>query len=307
MGKHDDTCESAGRELTNRRLRAVIRRRRMRRERHSWRFVNAGLAAAILVGSGLATISGQSAAAQATEAASEQKGTVVQADWQVDTVLADMAADYAVEQAAREQAAAEAAEKKAEEQAAAAEAKKKAEEAAKAAEEAERIAAEEAAAAEASAAILSASSAAFAASSAFFLASAAEAEAAKPWTAPSSARITSFYGMRNGRLHGGTDFGNWEGDEIKVVGDGTVIYVGYEAGGYGNVVYVDHGDGIETRYAHASEVPVSVGDEVSKGDTIILSGNTGGSTGPHLHFEVLLDGEKVDSLAWLEEQGVDVG
>jgi murein DD-endopeptidase MepM/ murein hydrolase activator NlpD len=281
MGKHDDTCESAGRELTNRRLRAVIRRRRMRRERHSWRFVNAGLAAAILVGSGLATISGQSAAAQATEAASEQKGTVVQADWQVDTVLADMAADYAVEQAAREQAAAEAAEKKAEEQAAAAEAKKKAEEAAKAAEEAERIAAEEAAA--------------------------AEAEAAKPWTAPSSARITSFYGMRNGRLHGGTDFGNWEGDEIKVVGDGTVIYVGYEAGGYGNVVYVDHGDGIETRYAHASEVPVSVGDEVSKGDTIILSGNTGGSTGPHLHFEVLLDGEKVDSLAWLEEQGVDVG
>jgi len=236
--------------------------------------VNGGLAAAILIGSGLATISGQNAAAQAAEAASEQNGTVVQADWPVDTVLEDMAADYAAAQAAREQAEAEAAAKAAEET-------RKAEEARAAAEEAERIAAEEAAA--------------------------AAAEAANPWTAPSDARITSYYGMRNGRLHGGTDFGNWEGDEIKVVGDGTVTYVGFEAGGYGNVVYVDHGDGIETRYAHASEIPVDVGDKVSKGDTIIFSGNTGGSTGPHLHFEVLLNGEKIDSLAWLEDKGIEVG
>jgi murein DD-endopeptidase MepM/ murein hydrolase activator NlpD len=83
--------------------------------------------------------------------------------------------------------------------------------------------------------------------------------------------------------------------------------VGYEEGGYGNVVYVDHGDGVQTRYAHASEVLVEVGDEVSKGDTIILTGSTGNVTGPHLHFEVLIDDEKVDSLAWLQEQGVDVG
>lgn len=236
--------------------------------------MNGGLAAAILIGSGLATISGQNAAAQAADAASEQNGTVVEASWPVDTVLEDMAVDYAAEEAAREQAEAAAAAK-------AAEATRKAEEERKAAEEAARIAAEEAAA--------------------------AAAEAANPWTAPSTARITSYYGMRDGRLHGGTDFGNWEGDKIKVVGDGTVIYVGYEAGGYGNVVYVDHGDGVETRYAHASEVPVSVGDKVSKGDTIILSGNTGGSTGPHLHFEVLIDGEKVDSLAWLEDKGIEVG
>ena len=274
MGKHDDTCESAGRELTSRRLRAVLRRRRIRRERHSWRFVNGGLAAAILIGSGLATISGQNAAAQAAEAATEQNGTVVQADWPVDTVLEDMAADYAVEQAAREQAEAEAAEK-------AAEATRKAEEERAAAEEAARIAAEEEAA--------------------------AAAEAANPWTAPSNASITSYYGMRDGRLHGGTDFGNDEGDEIWSVGAGTVTYVGYEAGGYGNVVYVDHGDGVETRYAHASEVLVDVGDEVDKGQAIILAGTTGNSTGPHLHFEVLLDGEKVDSLAWLEEQGIEVG
>jgi len=281
MGKHDDTSEAAGREMTSRRLRAVIRRRRIRRERHSWRFVNGGLAAAILLGSGLAALSGHNAAAQAAEAADQQNGTVVQADWQVDTVLAGMATEWAAEQAARERA----------EAAAAAEAKRVAEEQA-AKEAAEQAAAEEAARAAAEEAERAAAEA---------------AEAAKPWMAPTDARITSFFGMRDGRLHGGTDFGSFEGDPISVVGDGTVTYVGYEAGGYGNVVYVDHGDGIQTRYAHASEVLVNVGDEVSKGDTIILTGSTGNVTGPHLHFEVLIDGEKVDSLAWLQEQGVDVG
>jgi murein DD-endopeptidase MepM/ murein hydrolase activator NlpD len=286
MGKHDDTCEAAGRELTNRRLRAVVRRRRIRRERHSWRFVNLGLAAAILVGSGLATVSGQTAAAQAAEeAAAQGPGTIVQADWPVDDVLADMAVEHAekeaVEQAAREQAEAEAA----------AEAAAKAEEERKAAEEAARVAAE-AAEAEAQAQAEAAA--------------AAEA-AANPWTAPSNARITSFFGMRNGSLHGGTDFGNFEGEEIWAVGAGTVIYTGFEAGGYGNVVFVDHGNGIETRYAHASEILVSVGDEVDKGQAIMLAGSTGRSTGPHLHFEVLIDGEKVDSLAWLDEQGVAAG
>jgi murein DD-endopeptidase MepM/ murein hydrolase activator NlpD len=279
MGKHDDTCEAAGRELTNRRLRAVVRRRRIRRERHSWRFVNLGLAVAILVGSGLATVSGQQAAAQAAEEeAAQGQGTIVQADWPVDDVLADMAVEHAekeaVEQAAREEAEAQAA----------AEAAAKAEEERKAAEEAARVAAAEA---EAEAA-------------------AAEA-AANPWTAPSNARITSFFGMRNGSLHGGTDFGNFEGEEIWSVGAGTIAYIGFEAGGYGNVVYVDHGNGIETRYAHASEILVGVGDEVDKGQAIMLAGSTGRSTGPHLHFEVLIDGEKVDSLAWLEDQGVAVG
>ncbi|WP_143014849.1 M23 family metallopeptidase [Glycomyces harbinensis] len=229
--------------------------------------------AAIITGWVVASLSGQ-AAAQAAEESTVEEQTVVQADWKVDAVLADMATVYAAEEAERVKAEAEAAEKAAEEAAAA-----------QAAEEAAAAqAAEEAAAA-----------------------AAAEAEAANPWTSPSDADITSYYGMRNGSLHGGTDFANAEGDEIPVVGDGTVTYVGFEAGGYGNVVYVDHGDGVETRYAHASEVPVSVGDELSKGDTVILSGNTGGSTGPHLHFEVLIDGEKVDSLAWLEEQGVEVG
>ena len=261
MGKHDDTSASAGRKLTSRRLKAVLRLSRIRRERHSWRLVNGGLAAAILVGSGLAMISGQTAAAQAAEA--DQNETVVEETWQVDDVLAGMETAYAAEQAAAEQAAADQAAQEAAEQAAA-----------------EAAAAEAAAAAE---------------------------QAALPWMAPSTEEITSYYGMRDGRLHGGTDFANWEGDEIPVVGDGTVTYVGYEEGGYGNVVYVDHGDGIQTRYAHASEVPVSVGDKLSKGDTVIISGNTGGSNGPHLHFEVLIDDEKVNSLEWLQDQGVDVG
>jgi murein DD-endopeptidase MepM/ murein hydrolase activator NlpD len=292
MGKHDDTSESAGSEVTSRRLRAVLRRRRIRRERHSWRFVNGGLVAAILVGSGLAAISGQNAAAQAADAAAEQNDTVVQSEWQVDSVLDEMETQWVAEQAAREKAAAEAAEKEAAEQAAA----KAAEEAAKAAEEeAARLAAEDAEREAAEAAEEAERAAAEA------------AEAAQPWMAPTDAGITSYYGMRDGRLHGGTDFGSNEGDPISVVGDGTVTYVGYEAGGYGNVVYVEHEDGTETRYAHASEVLVNVGDEVSKGDTIILTGSTGNVTGPHLHFEVLIDGEKVDSLAWLEERGVDVG
>lgn len=259
--------------MTSRRLRAVIRRRRIRRERHSWRFVSVGLVAAIFAGWVVSALSGQ-AAAQAADAEDRAEVTLVQADWKVDDVLADMAAV----QASREQAATVAAEK------AEAEKTKAAEEAAAKEAEAKEKAAEEKAAEEAAA-----------------------AEAAAPWISPSDARISSFYGQRDGRLHGGTDFANNEGDAIRVVGDGTVTYVGFEAGGYGNVVYVDHGNGVETRYAHATDVPVSVGDELSKGDTVIYAGTTGNSTGPHLHFEVLIDGEKVDSLAWLQEQGVDVG
>lgn len=246
MGTPDETTESGAGKLAARRIRALIRRARIRRERHSWRFVNIGLAAAILIGSGLAAISGQNAAAQA---AKESSDTVVQADWAVDTVLADMHA--ATEEAAAEQAAAQ-------------------EAAAAAAAEEARL-------------------------------------AALPWTLPSDARITSYFGMRDGRLHGGTDFGEFEGEDIWAAGDGTVTYVGYEEGGYGNVVYIDHGDGIQTRYGHASKILVDVGDKVSKGDTIMLAGDTGRSNGPHLHFEVLIDGEKIDSLKWLEEQGLHPG
>jgi murein DD-endopeptidase MepM/ murein hydrolase activator NlpD len=273
MGTQDDTSENAAPQPSSRRHRAVLRRHRIRRERHIWRFVTGGLAAAIVTGWVVSALSGQAAAQAADEV--DMEATVVEADWKVDAVLEDMAAEYAAEQAAA-QAAEEAAREAAE-----AQAKAEAEAAAKAEAEAAAEAAAQAAAE-------------------------AHEEAANPWTVPSTAPITSYYGMRDGRLHGGTDFGNFEGDEIYSVGAGTVTYVGFEAGGYGNVVYVDHGDGIQTRYAHASEVLVNVGDEVAKGDTLILAGSTGNSTGPHLHFEVLIYDEKVDSLAWLEEQGLEV-
>jgi murein DD-endopeptidase MepM/ murein hydrolase activator NlpD len=242
----DESMEGGATSRRIRAVRALIRRAGIRRERRSWHFVNAGLAAAILAGSGLAATSGEHAEAQAAE---QQNDTVVQADWHVDTVLADMS-----EAAAKKAAADKAAKEKA----------------AEAAAEKARL-------------------------------------AALPWTLPSDARVTSKFGMRDGRLHGGTDFGEFEGEDIWAAGDGVVSYVGYEEGGYGNVVFIDHPDGTQTRYGHASKILVEEGDKVSKGDVIMLAGDTGRSNGPHLHFEVLIDGEKVDSLKWLEQQGLNPG
>ncbi|GAB4002254.1 hypothetical protein GCM10029992_39950 [Glycomyces albus] len=77
--------------------------------------------------------------------------------------------------------------------------------------------------------------------------------------------------------------------------------------GYGYMVIVDHGDGLQTAYAHASEILVTEGQEVSQGEDLSLTGSTGNSTGPHLHFEVRVNGEQVDPLAWLDEHGVSLG
>jgi murein DD-endopeptidase MepM/ murein hydrolase activator NlpD len=118
------------------------------------------------------------------------------------------------------------------------------------------------------------------------------------WTA-----VSSTFGERWGRLHAGVDFANEFGEPILAVGDGTVTYAGWMSG-YGNLVVIDHGGGVETAYGHASEILVDVGEDTDPGEEISLTGNTGNSTGPHLHFEVRIDGEQVDPLVWLEEQGV---
>ena len=100
------------------------------------------------------------------------------------------------------------------------------------------------------------------------------------------------------RWHSGIDYAVDYGTPIKAAEDGTVIFADSN-GGYGNCVIIDHGGGVSTLYAHASKILVKVGQDVLKGQTIALVGSTGLSTGPHLHFEVRVNGETQDPLKWL--------
>ncbi|MEE1128165.1 MAG: M23 family metallopeptidase, partial [Acutalibacteraceae bacterium] len=90
------------------------------------------------------------------------------------------------------------------------------------------------------------------------------------------------------------------GDSIYSVLDGTVIRSDY-ASDYGHYVVVDHGDGLHTLYAHCSERLVEAGDKVKQGDEIALVGSTGASTGPHLHFEVRVNNERINPLNLLPQ------
>lgn len=106
-------------------------------------------------------------------------------------------------------------------------------------------------------------------------------------------RISSGYGQRNGRLHAGLDIAAPIGTAVRSYMDGEVVFAG-TAGGYGKAVYVDHGGGRTTRYAHLSDLRVKDGEQVRRGELIALSGNTGRSTGPHLHFETRVNGSPRD-------------
>jgi murein DD-endopeptidase MepM/ murein hydrolase activator NlpD len=110
--------------------------------------------------------------------------------------------------------------------------------------------------------------------------------------------VTSEYGPRWGRMHRGIDLGVPIGTPIAASKAGTVI-LATSQGGYGNLVLIDHHDGVVTAYAHLSTFRVSVGDSVSQGQTIALSGNTGNSTGPHLHFETRANGTAVNPRQYL--------
>ena len=107
---------------------------------------------------------------------------------------------------------------------------------------------------------------------------------------PTLGVLTSNFGTRWGRLHSGIDIGADEGEAICAAKSGRVIFSG-TADGYGNYIKIDHGGGLETAYGHCSVLAANVGDEVEKGQTIAYVGSTGNSTGPHLHFEVKIDGE----------------
>jgi murein DD-endopeptidase MepM/ murein hydrolase activator NlpD len=93
------------------------------------------------------------------------------------------------------------------------------------------------------------------------------------------------------RMHYGQDFEVPYGTDIYATGDGTVIESGYNTGGYGNYVIIDHGYGLQTTYGHLSEIRVPKGINVKRGDLLGLSGSTGSSTGPHLHYEIKQFGE----------------
>ena len=125
------------------------------------------------------------------------------------------------------------------------------------------------------------------------------------WPAPGYTTITSTFGYRIHpifglqRFHSGLDIAVPLGTSVLAANSGTVIKTAYSSS-YGNMVMIDHGGGIVTAYAHLSEFVANVGDEVEKGTVIAKSGSTGWSTGPHLHFEVRVNGEYVDPTDYLK-------
>ena len=128
--------------------------------------------------------------------------------------------------------------------------------------------------------------------------------AASPSIWPAGGEVTSGFGWRNspfggGReLHQGIDIANSMGTPIVATADGTVVQSGW-AGGYGNIVQLDHGNGMVTVYGHNSRVAVNVGQGVQKGQVISYMGSTGQSTGPHVHYEVRVNGAAVDPISYL--------
>jgi murein DD-endopeptidase MepM/ murein hydrolase activator NlpD len=118
-------------------------------------------------------------------------------------------------------------------------------------------------------------------------------------TSPIPDSLSSGFGWRDDpirhdrRFHGGTDFKADPGTPVLAAGDGVVVFAGRQ-GGYGNVIYVDHGGGVITRYGHLRRIETKRDAVVAAGERIGQVGSTGRATGPHLHFEVRLDGRAVD-------------
>jgi murein DD-endopeptidase MepM/ murein hydrolase activator NlpD len=115
---------------------------------------------------------------------------------------------------------------------------------------------------------------------------------------PVQGPVTSPFGMRWGRMHEGIDIGVPYGTPIHAAAAGRVIYCGWESG-YGNLTVIDHGGGLATAYGHQSSIAVSCGQDVSQGQVIGYVGCTGHCFGPHLHFEVRVNGAPVDPLGYL--------
>jgi murein DD-endopeptidase MepM/ murein hydrolase activator NlpD len=142
---------------------------------------------------------------------------------------------------------------------------------------------------------------------------AAPAQAASSgWVAPVSGGVSTPYrasgSMWSSGYHTGVDFIASSGTSVKAVGAGTVHSAGW-SGSYGNEVVIQHADGTYSQYAHLSSLSVSAGQSVGGGDQIGLSGSTGNSSGPHLHFEMRTGpsyGSDIDPLAYLRQHGVGI-
>lgn len=124
----------------------------------------------------------------------------------------------------------------------------------------------------------------------------------EPSLLPCDGEITSDFGFRRwGRrmkMHTGIDIAAPIGTPVKAPAKGTVVFVG-KKGAYGKTVMIDHGGNLQTLFAHNSKLLVKEGDQVEKGAVISLSGNTGRSTGPHVHYEVLKGGDRVDPASYI--------
>lgn len=128
--------------------------------------------------------------------------------------------------------------------------------------------------------------------------------ASRPSIWPVSGEVTSNFGWRSSpwgggsELHQGIDIANSLDTPIVAAADGEVVQSGW-AGGYGNVVQIDHGNGVSTVYGHNSRVAVNVGQSVKKGQVISYLGSTGRSTGPHVHYEIRMNGTAVDPISYM--------
>ena len=125
------------------------------------------------------------------------------------------------------------------------------------------------------------------------------------WLMPAGGGVTSGFGMRfhpvlhRTKLHTGTDFGAGYGAPIYAAKSGTVIFAGWQTA-YGNMVIIEHGGNFSTLYGHASSLNASSGQSVRRGQHIAAVGSTGFSTGPHLHFEIRVNGEPVNPMRYLD-------
>nr|PZN37257.1 MAG: hypothetical protein DIU70_12990 [Bacillota bacterium] len=128
----------------------------------------------------------------------------------------------------------------------------------------------------------------------------------RPRGLPVPGEITSDYGWRRSPIsgrrhwHGGIDIAANYGDPVRATADGVVVFAGWLQGGYGWTVKIDHGYGFQTLYAHNQRLLVRVGDRVRRGDVIARVGSSGASTGPHVHYEVHLWGQRVNPLDYTD-------